>query len=167
MIQACGTVPWQPLREIPSPGGHLTLSVRDRFSLGVAGATVTLESPSLPGPLVLHTWENGDLRVDGLPVGEYTVAVEAVGLAPAPERTKVAGPSPAVVELTLDAGAPVDLTGVGGREQVMAWYAGCGRVDPRAPPRLSRCGELKKVTCSSEYVGGMVGRLGQRKVELG
>ena len=88
-----------------NPTGTVSGRVVDSSGLPVAGATVTVQSPSLQGSRTTKTSENGDYRLPHLPPGEYTLVVELNRFAPQKKTAAVAATEAVTIDLTLEPAA--------------------------------------------------------------
>lgn len=84
-----------------NPTGTISGRVIDSGGLPVAGATATVQSPSLQGTRWTKTSENGDYRLPLLPPGEYTLIVEFSRFAPQRKTATVAATEPVTLDVTL------------------------------------------------------------------
>ena len=75
----------------------------DSGGLPVAGASVTVQSPSLQGSRTTKTSENGDYRLPLLPPGEYTLVFEFNRFATQKKSATVAATEPVTIDVTLAA----------------------------------------------------------------
>ncbi|HEY9285720.1 MAG TPA: TonB-dependent receptor [Pyrinomonadaceae bacterium] len=78
----CGLLPPAPTRA-QTIHGTITGQVVDEAGAAVAGATVTVKSPSTGTTRTAQTNEEGLYRISGLPIGVYSVRVETTNFAPA------------------------------------------------------------------------------------
>ncbi len=85
-----------------NPTGAISGRVIDSGGLPVAGASVTVQSPSLQGSRTTKTSENGDYRLPLLPPGEYTLVVEFNRFATQKKSATVAATEPVTIDVTLE-----------------------------------------------------------------
>ena len=85
-----------------NPTGTISGRVIDSGGLPVAGASVTVQSPSLQGSRTTKTSENGDYRLPLLPPGEYTLVVEFNRFATQKKSATVAATEPVTIDVTLE-----------------------------------------------------------------
>lgn len=94
--------------------GNILGTVTDQQGAAVAGATITVTNIGTGTKRTAESNEDGTYRVNGLPVGAYTVSVEAKGFSVANENTTVSSGTDSTVDLKLTPGgvtATVDVSG--------------------------------------------------------
>ena len=91
----------------------------DSGGLPVAGATVTVQSPSLQGTRTTRTSENGDYNLPLLPPGEYSLVFELSRFGTQKKTANVAVTEPVIIDVTLQpAGVTESRGGAGERRRL-------------------------------------------------
>ena len=81
LVSVCVLFLLPALAAAQTPTGTISGRVTDSNGGAIRGATITIESPNLPGTQVATTTVNGDYIFRLLPPGLYTLTVSASGFA--------------------------------------------------------------------------------------
>src|SRR5215218_2442795 len=97
------------------PTGMISGRVVDSSGGVLPGVTVTATSPSLQGPRVVVTSENGDYVLPLLTPGPYTVSFELSGFQTATQKADVASTETIPLDVTLGVGGVTEQVTVTGQ----------------------------------------------------